>query len=102
MQLTSAYSRAAGSMVRKSAHMTRKFRAPDLCKLSSRTPARPRSLSKANIIPVPFMMEAKCVVLFPGAAQASITWAPGGGESACAGMQLDHPCRRSLLSTTMG
>lgn len=33
------------------------------------------------------MIEARCVVLLPGAAQQSITWLPGGGASKNAGKQ---------------
>jgi len=38
-------------------------------------------------------MAAKNVVLFPGAAQQSITWLPGGGLKTTAGRQL--ACKES-------
>ena len=36
------------------------------------------------------MMAAACVVLFPGAAQQSMTTDPGGGAKAKAGRQLAY------------
>lgn len=40
--------------------------------------------------PLFFIMAARWLVLFPGAAQASITWPPTGGFSRYAGRQLAY------------
>lgn len=50
------------------------------------------SASHAMTLPLFPIKAAKCIVLFPGAAQASMTVQEGLGFSACAGMQLAFPC----------
>lgn len=43
-----------------------------------------------QLYPLFFMMAARWLVLFPGAAQASITWPPTGGSRRYAGRQLAY------------
>ena len=50
-----------------------------------------RSLSSATIRPVLCMSADKCVVLFPGAEQASKTFQFFSGAKTCAAMQLPNP-----------
>lgn len=54
------------------------------------------------MLPRSHMSAARCVVLLPGAAQASSTAQPGRGASACAGMHDALLCRMSAPEATSG
>lgn len=51
-----------------------------------------KTVLDVHTLPVLANRDARWEVLLPGAAHPSMQWAPGGGESAWAGMQLALSC----------
>ena len=90
----------ASASVKSASHTRTMLAAPAVATIARSVFARRALRSKAKMVPVRPTMLASCVVLLPGAAQASTTHAPGGGASASAGRHEQRSCKMSLPVST--
>eukprot|EP00965_Chrysotila_dentata_P013204 435866-Pleurochrysis_carterae.AAC.2 len=89
-----------GSTVKKSTHSADACTAPARFSCARSVFARAKLFSNAWTTPFGPTIAASCVVLLPGAAQASMTCAASGGASASAGKHEARSCRISAPSVT--